>query len=420
MVLAAEGGYLSDVLGYWEATQPNIASSLNDSGRGTRNESKNLPMDGGNAGDEQRTEEINKLKELLKRVEGIKSSPKASLQAIANDAASFLDGEDNPLHAEFLVPLQGQLNVFLLDYLVARSDGRKLNSNDAEILKQAWESPSIVESIERHVANADLQSAQQCLGEDETISNENLPLYWKSVIFDAMRNPITKQYLLASMRELLARTEKPSSVVEEATSIDQKVFVPQATVTSFFSRQPEYVAIIRKSNGLQYATYVTSVYSSPIGGILVDDGDVITLVPKSELFPEIQPTGVSIADITKMREERYSHNAAVIKMPVLGRLTDVIVPLSDSEASKWIPADAVVSLSNYGQVSVISSSRALMERRLRGEADAIRDRAEQECHLRSENLPLARRPHPTNDRIAAGYENLSSTWGDWSVPALLR
>jgi hypothetical protein len=419
MVLAAEGGYLSDVLGYWEATQPTIASSLNDSGRGTRNESKTLPMDGVNAGDEQRKEEINKLKELMKRVEGIKSPPKASLQAIANDAASFLDGKDNPLDAEFLGPVQGQLNVFLLDYLVARSDGRKLNSNDAESLKQAWDNPSIVESIEKHVANADLQNAGQVLGEDVTISNENLPLYWKSVIFDAMRNPITKQYLLASMRELLASTEKPSSAIEEATSIDQKVFEPQATVTPFFSSQPEYVAIIRKSNGMQYATCVTSVYSSPIGGIHVDDGDVIMLVPKSDVFTEIQPTGVSIADITKLREEQYLHNAAVIKMPVLGRLTEVIVPLSVSEASKWIPADAVVSLSNYGQVPIISSSRTLMERRLRGEVDAIRNRTEQECHLRSENSPLARRTQPS-DRIAAGYENLPSTWCDWSVPALLR
>lgn len=201
MVLAAEGAYLSDVLGYWEATQPTIASSLNDSGRGTRNESKKLPMDGGNAGDEQRKEEINKLKEFMKRVEGIESSPKASLREIANDAASFLVEGDNPLHDEFLGPLQGHLNVLLLGYLVARSDGKKLNSNDAESLKKAWEDTTILESIERHLADPHSQSAGQVLGEEATISNEILPLYWKSVIFDAMRNPITKQYLLASMRE---------------------------------------------------------------------------------------------------------------------------------------------------------------------------------------------------------------------------
>ena len=447
MVLAPEGNYLVDVLKHWEAgQQTQIASRVIESrsaierkleaetrskGDGSSAPNSNGASSGSTPGEQQEKKELDNIKNFLKKLEKWSNADGASGRVLADQAKAFWPEDPNVPGNDRAIKILGEnQSKWTLDYLKARSVDNKLQREDEQLLQAK-------------VNQAEIQKNSQTLDRirayivSPTPSNENVakvnefgkpldrlyPLFSASLIHACMTDPSIKEKTINLIRDDISKLEKGSASQQPPkTGSEPMSFPPAIASSTFFERHPEFVAILRRANGLQYAADVTDIFTSPIGGIHVDDSDTITLLRSEHLFGNDEINSISFQRIQDASRDDETSNVAVIAMPVLGRLTEVLVPIATTRSSSqaWIPLDAVISMQNFGQVPIITASRRLMELRLRGESDVILNEKNEICRLFPENSPLANRLEPVRDRIDSARTATTNAWSGWGVPSILR
>lgn len=198
---------------------------------------------------------------------------------------------------------------------------------------------------------------------------KNIAIDWavKGIAFAAVRAPDSRNKidsLLRSKLDVLPKVRARSSsmrAIRLENSIDQAM-------------PDERAVMLRKSNGTQCVIPMTAVFASSLGGIQLEDRDVITLLRWEQL-----PLGTSnekydlerVLTATAATREDW-HNVAIAEANLMGLRTQVYFPIDGVHVDSMppvdiIPQDATFSYSNLTALPILLRSNAMMERRIRGE-----------------------------------------------------
>lgn len=398
IVLAPEGHYLSDVVRLWEYHNRAL---IDNEGR-SRAISTTFPRvatQTSRSSDPNLTEEIDRAKNFLKDVKQLAAANSMSDAEIANTSYSL--GGGNYPSDELIVSLGEKSDLYpaLVDYLVARATQRKLNQQDEVLLTEALgiDSESI-KKLNPYLSNpTDEAKSELAKAFKEDTNIAFVELLRRAVIFNAKRDEDTLKSVVDDVGTSIGKTivaaalkaEEPAPV---ETSVSPGGFTtnPQAAMGDGATSSPfdSSAIIVRKTNGLQFGIPSSRLFSSPLGSIHIDDGDTITIVPWNQLLAN-DSQDIRFTDLLESDQTEPWQNVAVVTMLLNGRSTELLLPLDnsmDTGLPGGIPQDAMVVLSNFGRLPIIAASRAIMERRLRGEPDELplKDR----CSLLSKDSRL--------------------------------
>ena len=201
------------------------------------------------------------------------------------------------------------------------------------------------------------------------IREKSIAIEWaiKGIAFSAVRAPDSWNKIDSLLRSKLDALPKVRARNSNMRTIRLENSFDQAI-------SDERAVILRKSNGTQSVVPMTAVFASSLGGIQLEDRDVITLLRWDQL-----PFGASnekydlerVLTATAATREDW-HNVAIAEANLMGIRTHVYFPIDGVHVDSMpsvdiIPQDATFSYSNLTALPVLLRSNAMMERRIRGE-----------------------------------------------------